>query len=615
MKNRLFQIVLASVFAMVLLTGGAAAVGEVSEEIASGQCGPRGSEDSVLWSLDSDGLLKITGSGAMEYNNNVMYRPPWHQYAEQIKTVIVDSGVTELGCYTFYDCANLTDVTLNEGLLKIGLCSFDGCTSLEEIDLPDSITEIGVDAFIDCPFTKIVLPQNLEVLQLEAFWKCTSLTEVYFSENVTSIGRNAFYISPLTDVYYAGSIEQWNEIDIHPWNGNLTHAVIHCSDGIAAEGKNVGGNADAFPRDMTLHMPKTQIDIPESGEAILQPTVEILDQYGQPHTPTRLEWSLYESFDGNSEGVTSLNGVKIDPNTGLITVSAEAVDCTIFVSAYAYTFIRDEESGNGTGNGNAANRQLQIGKGGDIPGDSYMYGASIKMKTQTVSIPAGGEESIFIQPEVFVTDQNNKPYEGSYTPYWSFCTEIWGEDVTELNGASIDPNTGLITIPAGAQVGQFYVHVWVRDSRGNGTHNFKRLTLNPAHTHTPAEPVEENRKEATYFQDGSYDEVIYCVDCKKEVSRTPCVIPALGPVIVGQEVQGNPDNGYFVRAYKDLHVLLAAYREGKMVDMQVLQIAVPEETDETQLTFFLPEKEYDTLKLFYMTPVYQPIGAIGTLEL
>ena len=45
----------------------------------------------------------------------------------------------------------------------------------------------------------------------------------------------------------------------------------------------------------------------------------------------------------------------------------------------------------------------------------------------------------------------------------------------------------------------------------------------------PAAPVRENEIEATAKESGSYDEVIYCKGCHKELSRTTKVIPKLNP--------------------------------------------------------------------------------------
>lgn len=48
------------------------------------------------------------------------------------------------------------------------------------------------------------------------------------------------------------------------------------------------------------------------------------------------------------------------------------------------------------------------------------------------------------------------------------------------------------------------------------------------HVHLSQEPVKENIIEADCIKQGSYDEVIYCQDCHKEMSRTKHTIPALG---------------------------------------------------------------------------------------
>ncbi|MBR1761995.1 MAG: fibronectin type III domain-containing protein [Eubacterium sp.] len=45
--------------------------------------------------------------------------------------------------------------------------------------------------------------------------------------------------------------------------------------------------------------------------------------------------------------------------------------------------------------------------------------------------------------------------------------------------------------------------------------------------HIPAKAVKENEVKATYDKAGSYDEVVYCSECKKELSRTPKTIAKL----------------------------------------------------------------------------------------
>ena len=48
--------------------------------------------------------------------------------------------------------------------------------------------------------------------------------------------------------------------------------------------------------------------------------------------------------------------------------------------------------------------------------------------------------------------------------------------------------------------------------------------------HVQAEPVKENEIDATCTENGSYDEVIYCLDCDEELSRITKTIPKLGHV-------------------------------------------------------------------------------------
>ena len=129
----------------------------------------------------------------------------------------------------------------------IGNTAFYRCSTLAYVQFPDSVRVIGIDAFTDCAFTEIILPASLETLSLESFSNCRQLTTVTIPAGITSIGKTAFYGSPLTDIRFQGTIEQWNEIAIDGWNGNLTYAAIHCSDGLAQEGKNVRHSTDALP--------------------------------------------------------------------------------------------------------------------------------------------------------------------------------------------------------------------------------------------------------------------------------------------------------------------------------------------------------------------------------
>ena len=207
--------------------------------IASGDCG-----EDVTWTLTDDGVLTISGTGAMAYGSDA----PWYSYRNSIASVVIGDGVSSigdyafrecsflmdiaipdsvksigiyafLGCtsltsvvipegvtsirnYTFRNCSSLTSVELPSGLLSIGGYAFYNCSALENIDIPDGVTSIGMGVFTNCSsLTSVVIPEGVTSIEQTAFYNCSALTSVMIPDSVTSIGPSVFYnCSSLTDV-------------------------------------------------------------------------------------------------------------------------------------------------------------------------------------------------------------------------------------------------------------------------------------------------------------------------------------------------------------------------------------------------------------------------------
>ena len=62
---------------------------------------------------------------------------------------MIERGVSSIGNYAFYDCYNLTGISVPEGVTEIGDYAFEYC-GLASIDLPLSIASIGSSAFSSC---------------------------------------------------------------------------------------------------------------------------------------------------------------------------------------------------------------------------------------------------------------------------------------------------------------------------------------------------------------------------------------------------------------------------------------------------------------------------------
>ena len=102
--------------------------------------------DINVSSSDVLDTLVISGTGDMpDFELNAM---PWYAYQSSIKKVIVKEGVTSIGGRAFYDCTNITEVSLPDSLRAIGSYAFKGCESLKEITLPVDLTAIGSFGFV-----------------------------------------------------------------------------------------------------------------------------------------------------------------------------------------------------------------------------------------------------------------------------------------------------------------------------------------------------------------------------------------------------------------------------------------------------------------------------------
>lgn len=127
MENKVwFAFVLTLVLCMSVCFGAQAAT------VASGTCG-----DNVTWVLDDEGTLTISGSGAMDSISGFA-SAPWYDDRESVKSIVVQSGVTSVSRYAFYNCINATSAVVPNTVTSIGSSAFYNCRSLVSMSLPFS---------------------------------------------------------------------------------------------------------------------------------------------------------------------------------------------------------------------------------------------------------------------------------------------------------------------------------------------------------------------------------------------------------------------------------------------------------------------------------------------
>ena len=157
--------------------------------VASGSCG-----ENALWELDSEGTLKISGSGPMA--DNETNHAPWEACKQQIKQVVIGKDITYIGKFNFFWCSKLETVTFeaDSKLERIGWGAF-GYSSLETITIPDSVTRLDGYAFYYCAkLTDVEISEKSSLTSMgEYVFKAdTRMSSLYIPDGVTAMGKNIF---------------------------------------------------------------------------------------------------------------------------------------------------------------------------------------------------------------------------------------------------------------------------------------------------------------------------------------------------------------------------------------------------------------------------------------
>lgn len=144
--------------------------------------------ENITYTLNDDGTLTISGTGEMyNYKSDGWtddVDSPFH-CNEEIKSVIIENGVTNIGDSVFHTCKNLESVEIPKSVTAINYRAFANCGKLNSIMLPDNLTYIGGWAFEKCGgLTDIIIPDSVVTIDSYAFTKCDGLSKIIIPENV-----------------------------------------------------------------------------------------------------------------------------------------------------------------------------------------------------------------------------------------------------------------------------------------------------------------------------------------------------------------------------------------------------------------------------------------------
>lgn len=111
--------------------------------------------------------------------------------ASGIKKAIINAST--LGTHATFMCCPINGIKINDNIQTIPSRCFYNCTNLTHITLPKSLTSIKEEAFGGSSITKISIPDSVINIGRRAFMSCKRLTNVKWSKNCKTISEQVFF--------------------------------------------------------------------------------------------------------------------------------------------------------------------------------------------------------------------------------------------------------------------------------------------------------------------------------------------------------------------------------------------------------------------------------------
>lgn len=181
---------------------------------------------SGLNSINIPSNVKIIEPGVFGYSGSILINvDKYNPLYSSEDGVLFNKDKTEILAYAKDKLCD--NYSIPNSVTVIGEAAFGWCGNLKRVEIPNSVTEIKETAFIASALKNIEFPDSIISIGKCAFQWCEELEYVILGTGIELIDDCAFTINgKLTNVYYKGSEEQWNDINIIPQN--FEKAEIHC---------------------------------------------------------------------------------------------------------------------------------------------------------------------------------------------------------------------------------------------------------------------------------------------------------------------------------------------------------------------------------------------------
>ena len=282
------------IFCETLMFSGVSATEDnlkLSTVLDSGKCG-----DTLYWELNSEGVLRIFGEGAM-YDYNKYYEPsPWYKYRDEPYisedgTYILNSNGTEyLPTKEYYDDNpnnyKVSSIVIEPGITYIGDWAFYR-VCVDEITVPEGVESTGIFCFRYSPKLKeLTLPDSLKILDDFAISRNYVLTTINLGNGLEKVGAAGFHNNPaLESLVLPESCTSVGE-QMSPTFGGINYKAVGLIENCRSLQTIGFGSVDKIPQRALLEAGVKEVIIPN--------TVKSIDEYAF-YNCSSLEKVVFES--------------------------------------------------------------------------------------------------------------------------------------------------------------------------------------------------------------------------------------------------------------------------------------------------------------------------------
>lgn len=139
-----------------------------------------GNWEYVLW--EETGTMEV-----ISFLENAQAVPFWDM-PEEISSVQIADGITDIPDSAFWGCENLVNITLPQTVRTIGKGAFAQCVNLTQINIPEGVTSIGDYAFLMCgSLTQLTIPDSVTFIEGNPFQYTSAEIQVSSKNPIISV--------------------------------------------------------------------------------------------------------------------------------------------------------------------------------------------------------------------------------------------------------------------------------------------------------------------------------------------------------------------------------------------------------------------------------------------